>query len=292
MAILTPLVAFLWNLPSISRFLLCPYYVFSMLLSIAFVFIRKVPPLCSGLSSDREDGNPCDFDWREVEILMFLSAIVMMKNRRSITIEQHLGNALMFSKVASLMLFFRLDIRLGLLYLILCVVFMVTCRPPLFLGPEHTMYLSSKTMEEVVCCARSGTWLVEFFANWAPECQSFAPVFANISLQYNCPGLHFGKIDVGRYAEMAQRFAISTSPLRPHLPALVLFRDGREIQRRPQVDKRGKVCPWTLSEENIIREFDLNEIYAESKQKGKMKQEAGKQMEGKGTCGSEKNKDL
>uniref|UniRef100_A0A8C4QR84 Thioredoxin-related transmembrane protein 2b n=1 Tax=Eptatretus burgeri TaxID=7764 RepID=A0A8C4QR84_EPTBU len=208
-----------------------------------------------------------------------------------VTIEQHVGNALMFSKVASLILFFRLDFRLGLLYLILCIVFIVTCRPPVFLGPEHTMYLSSKTMEEIVCCARSGTWLVEFFANWAPECQSFAPVFANLSLQYNCPGLHFGKIDVGRYAEMAQRFGISTSPLRSHLPALVLFRDGREIQRRPQVDRRGKVCPWTLSEENIIREFDLNEIYAESKQKGKMKQ-AGKEMEGKGSCGSEKNKDL
>lgn len=135
---------------------------------------------------------------REVEILMFLSAIVMMKNRRSskfslllkvqtddlkvlscyerdmnlvnlslipfrgwiwsfiphptpshfkilqgdggnrrtwehvaqpdlwhlcvsVTVEQHIGNIFMFSKVANAILFFRLDIRMGLLYLTLCI---------------------------------------------------------------------------------------------------------------------------------------------------------------------------
>ncbi|CAM9497193.1 unnamed protein product [Bubo scandiacus] len=71
---------------------------------------------------------------REVEILMFLSAIVMMKNRRSITVEQHIGNIFMFSKVANAILFFRLDIRMGLLYLTLCIVFLMTCKPPLYMG--------------------------------------------------------------------------------------------------------------------------------------------------------------
>ena len=60
-------------------------------------------------------------DKREVEILMFLSAIVMMKNRRCITMEQHVGNIFMFSKVANAILFFRLDIRMGLLYITLCI---------------------------------------------------------------------------------------------------------------------------------------------------------------------------
>ena len=27
------------------------------------------------------------------------------------------------------------------------------------------------------------TWIVEFYANWSPECQSFAPVFADLSLK-------------------------------------------------------------------------------------------------------------
>lgn len=35
--------------------------------------------------------------------------------------EQHIGNIFMFSKVANAILFFRLDIRMGLLYLTLCI---------------------------------------------------------------------------------------------------------------------------------------------------------------------------
>lgn len=27
------------------------------------------------------------------------------------------------------------------------------------------------------------TWIVEFFANWSSECQSFAPIFADLSLK-------------------------------------------------------------------------------------------------------------
>jgi len=38
-----------------------------------------------------------------------------------VTVEQHVGNIILFSKVANVILFFRLDIRLGLLYLTLCI---------------------------------------------------------------------------------------------------------------------------------------------------------------------------
>lgn len=38
-----------------------------------------------------------------------------------VTVEQHMGNLFLFSKVANVILFFRLDIRLGILYLALCL---------------------------------------------------------------------------------------------------------------------------------------------------------------------------
>ncbi|XP_025896024.1 thioredoxin-related transmembrane protein 2 [Nothoprocta perdicaria] len=138
---------------------------------------------------------------------MFLSAIVMMKNRRSITVEQHIGNIFMFSKVANVILFFRLDVRMGLLYLTLCIVFLMTCKPPLYMGPEYIKYFSDKTIDEELERDKRVTWIVEFFANWSSECQSFAPIFADLSLKYNCPGLHFGKVDVGRYTDVSSRCA-------------------------------------------------------------------------------------
>lgn len=100
---------------------------------------------------------------------------------------------------------------------LLCVsVFLMTCKPPLYMGPEYIKYFSDKTIDVstsgrvggrglvvgethlgpvvlkcvfTVCVqdelARDGrvTWIVEFFANWSPECQSFASVYADLSLK-------------------------------------------------------------------------------------------------------------
>ncbi|XP_017547570.1 thioredoxin-related transmembrane protein 2-A [Pygocentrus nattereri] len=265
MGLITGLYSFFYNLPTIYKWLLRPYYLLSFLLSIAFLAVRKCPGLCEHLPSQREDGNSCDFDWREVEILMFLSAIVMMKNRRAITLEQHIGNIFLFSKVANVVLFFRVDLRFGLLYITLCVVFLITCKPPIYMGPEYIKYFSDKTIDEELERDSRIMWLVEFYANWSPECQCFAPVFADLSLKYNCSGLKFGKIDIGRYASVAERYKVSPSPLSKQLPSLLLLQGGREIMRRPQVDKKGRAVSWSFTEENIIREFNLNETFEKFK---------------------------
>lgn len=275
MALLTPLLAFLYHLPQVYKWLLKPYYIASLFMSIAFLAVRKTPGICDHLATQREDGNSCDFDWREVEILMFLSAIVMMKNRRAITVEQHVGNIILFSKVANVILFFRLDIRMGLLYLTLCIVFLMTCKPPLYMGPEYIKYFSDKTIDDELDRDSRVTWIVEFFANWSPECQSFASVYADLSLKYNCAGLKFGKVDIGRYGEVSKKYKVSASPLSKQLPSLVLFQGGKEVMRRPQVDKKGRAVSWSFTEENIIREFNLNELYQKSKKLNKTKGDKG-----------------
>ncbi|XP_026855137.1 thioredoxin-related transmembrane protein 2-A [Electrophorus electricus] len=273
MGLITGLFTFFYHLPQIYMWLLRPYYTLSFLLSIAFLVVRKCPGLCEHLPSQREDGNSCDFDWREVEILMFLSAIVMMKNRRAVTLEQHMGNIFLFSKVANVVLFFRVDLRLGLLYLTLCVVFLITCKPPMYMGPEYIKYFNDKTIEEELERDSRVTWLVEFYANWSPECQCFASVFAELSMKYNCCGLKFGKIDIGQYTAVAERYKVSASPLSKQLPSLLLLQGGRELVRRPQVDKKGRAVSWAFMEENIIREFNLNEIFEKCKKLSKGRNE-------------------
>ncbi|XP_058654609.1 thioredoxin-related transmembrane protein 2-A isoform X2 [Onychostoma macrolepis] len=223
--------------------------------------LKTCPGLCEHLPSQREDNNSCAFDWRELEILMFLSAIVMMKNRRAITLEQHIGNIFLFSKVANVVLFFRVDLRLGLLYLTLCVVFLITCKPPIFMGPEYITYFSDSTIDEELQRDGRVTWIVEFYANWSSECQSFAPIFADLSLKYNCLGLKFGKVDIGQYGAVAERYKVNPSPLCKQLPSLLLLQGGREIMRRPLLDKKGRAIGWSFTEEDIIREFNLNEIF-------------------------------
>lgn len=36
-------------------------------MTVAFLVVRKAPGLCEHLSSQREDGNSCDFDWVSME---------------------------------------------------------------------------------------------------------------------------------------------------------------------------------------------------------------------------------
>uniref|UniRef100_A0AAQ6A1L8 Thioredoxin domain-containing protein n=1 Tax=Amphiprion ocellaris TaxID=80972 RepID=A0AAQ6A1L8_AMPOC len=258
MGIITGVCTFLYHLPQIYKWLLKPYYITSFFMTVAFLVVRKAPGLCEHLATQREDGNSCDFDWREVEILMFLSAIVMMKNRRAITLEQHIGNLFLFSKVANVILFFRLDIRLGILYLALCLAFVMTCKPPLYMGPEYIKYFSDKTIDEELQSDSRVTWIVEFYANWSSDCQSFAPIFADLSLKYR----------------------VSTSPLAKQLPTLVLFQGGREIMRRPMVDNKGRAVSWTFNEENIIREFNLNELFQKSKKLSKTRGSKGEEQNG------------
>ncbi|XP_062381301.1 thioredoxin-related transmembrane protein 2-A [Sardina pilchardus] len=273
MGLITGAFAFFYHLPRIYTWLLKPYYIVSFVISVAFLLIRKCPGICENLPSQREDGDSCNFDWREVEILMFLSAIVMMKNRRAFTVEHHIGNLLLFSKVASTILFFRVDIRLGLFYLALCLVFVMTCKPPIYMGPEYITYFSDKTIEEELKRDSRVTWIVEFYANWSPECQSFAPVFAELSLKYHCTFLRFGKLDVGRYGEMAESYKVKPSPLSKQMPSLIIFQNGREIMRRPMVDKKERAVSWSFTEDNIIREFNLNELYQKSTKLSKGKDE-------------------
>ncbi|KAK2904188.1 thioredoxin-related transmembrane protein 2-A [Channa argus] len=269
MGLITGVFTFLYHLPQIYKWLLKPYYIASFLMTVAFLVVRKTPGLCEHLATQREDGNSCDFDWRELEILMFLSAIVMMKNRRAFTLEQHIGNLFLFSKVANVILFFRLDIRLGILYLTLCVAFVMTCKPPLYMGPEYIKYFNDKTIDEELQKDSRVTWIVEFYANWSSDCQAFAPIFADLSLKYNCAGLRFGKVDIGRYGEISQRYRVSTSPLAKQLPSVALFKGGQEIMRRPVVDSKGRAMSWTFNEENMIREFNLNELFQKSKKLNK-----------------------
>lgn len=103
-------------------------------------------------------------------------------------------------------------------------------------------------------------------------------VLNTVLFRYNCAGLNFGKVDVGRYTDVSTRYVprtwadarsaslgvvcadiysvpsgpcrykVSTSPLTKQLPTLILFQGGKEVMRRPQIDKKGRAVSWTFSE--------------------------------------------
>lgn len=124
------------------------------------------------------------------------------------------------------------------------------------------------------------TWLVTFYAAWSPASINFAPIFAKLSANYHLPNLKFGKIDVGRYPDIAEQMYINTSSLTRQLPTLVLFQDGKEVGRAPEIVK-GRVQKFLFKEDEIVNVFDLNNLYAECKKDKKYAAQIKQQEEAK-----------
>ena len=49
---------------------------------------------------------------------------------------------------------------------------------------------------------------------------------------------------------------MSASPLSKQLPSLVLFQGGKEVMRRPQVDKKGRAVSWSFTDVRLMVHFD------------------------------------
>lgn len=143
---------------------------------------------------------------------------------------------------------------------------------PTYSGPDKVIYFQgAQGLEDELNRDKKCSWFVTFYTAWNPACVTFAPVFAQMSVECALDNLKFGKVDVGRYPEAAKKYQINDGSLSNQLPTLILFREGKEVLRRPMFDAKGKVLKFSFSQENIKRAFDLNNLHEECKSSMKNK---------------------
>ncbi|XP_078490421.1 thioredoxin-related transmembrane protein 2-B [Ciona intestinalis] len=261
MTFITPLILFLKNSHSVRK-ALTPGLISSLFMSVLFILVRKVPPVCKHMPSFEE--NECTFDWREVEIGMFLLSIIVIKNRASVSAEQMITSTLMYTKLASAVLFYRLDPRFAIGYCLLCV-FRLWLLPDYFVdGPEELTYFSDTTLQESLEEDKRVTWVVLFYTTWSPHCHSVSPVFSELSNEYATKYLKFAKIDIGKYSKAAKTYGVSASTMSHQLPTIIVFEDGKAVDWRPMLGSNKKFVKYVFTEENIKRDFGMNKLYDES----------------------------
>lgn len=255
MAIITPLIFAFRNRKHISATVTASLAI-NVFLSTLFVTARKMPGICEHMPT--HEGQICDFDWREMEALMFLSCIVVIKTRSALSWYQTYSTALQFAKITSAYLFFRMNVYVGLFYCLVCLIRLYFLPDDEIKLPDNITYIND--LAEV----NKDYWMLELYTTWSPACQKVAPVFADLSRDYACDKLKFGKVDVGRNQEIGKKFNLRIDSLSQQVPTIALMKDGECVEIRPEVSAKGKLSKFHFSAENIIREFHLNQVFTKA----------------------------
>lgn len=250
--------------------LLKPYYWVNILLSLTFLLAKRCPIVCSYCTFlFPVDTDYCELGSRETEILFFLIIVIMIRTRKagSTTMIAYMTSSFIYTKVANLILWSYHDMRLGVAYGILIVLVGLLLPEPTYSGPEKVTYFRTENgLDDELNRNKKVTWVVCFYTAWNPSCVNFAPIFAELSSEYYLDNLKFGKVDIGRFPDVGKKHHVSDSSMSKQLPTIILFRDGKEVERRPMADHKGKLQKFFFSHDNIRAAFDLNNLYKEAKE--------------------------
>ena len=77
--------------------------------------------------------------------------------------------------------------------------------------------LTKESFDEKI---KTGTVLVDFWADWCGPCRMLAPILDELAEKLSDKAV-FAKVDVDAETEIAQRFGISS------IPTVILFKDGQ-----------------------------------------------------------------
>ena len=64
--------------------------------------------------------------------------------------------------------------------------------------------------------------VIDFYADWCGPCKMFAPIFEEVSLDYD---FNFVKINVDNYSDIARKYGVMS------IPTVILFENGIEKKK-------------------------------------------------------------
>lgn len=248
-----------------ARRFLAPYYSASALLIASYLLTRQWWLQHGDLKYAH--ATPRELLQKERYAISLLVSACSIKLYRADAMDSWLSDALTYGKSATMLMVWFMDYRLAIYYVLLIVIFYLLFPQPIYQGPSAIHQFTPASFKELVEEATQPelTWLVEFYAPWAPPCIHLEPVLAELSLKYSTDRLKFGKVDASRWPQLATQHKVQVYGAMPHLPTFVEFKGGKELGRIPHLFEDGTVSSMKVRRQDIIVAFGLEEQLAESK---------------------------
>lgn len=92
---------------------------------------------------------------------------------------------------------------------------------PLVEDHKNIITLTDKNFQNMT---KNKLVLVDFWASWCAPCRIMAPVLNDVATELT-GNSHVGKVNIEQYQSLAQKFRVK------NIPTLILFKNGREINR-------------------------------------------------------------
>ncbi|CAH9064768.1 unnamed protein product [Cuscuta epithymum] len=195
---------------------------------------------------------------REIQALVAFSAISVVKTVRAETWQTVISDTLFFAKIFLNALALVMDYHLALWYTLMFLVIHILTQQPPYEGLGNSIQLTPLQLEALLTeGTTSRFWLVEFRALSTSTCICTSSFFPELSITYSNKNLSFGVVDLGLFPNAAEKFEISLASLN-QLPLYILFENGAEVTRFPELDFQGTVFSSSVTKKLLCERFELD----------------------------------
>ena len=222
---------------------------------------------------------------REDSIITILVAIILLRYIKYFSNwDKFLCEIFFFSKFAISVLLLLISRKIFFWYILACLIIWLLIKYPRYQGPSNIIELpnyeafkdiieqsQNKQKEKLHKKSHNNInnqdvyLFVIFYSNYSYDCLYTEELFAHLSIKYYANNLVFTRMNVDINEAFVEKLGIDLHK-NVSLPYMIMFKNGKEVERLPGYDEKGKPRKMKFyREKDIVEIFDLKNIVKEEK---------------------------
>ena len=251
------------------------YYIFNYLLILIYPILRN-----SGNKYMLKKKDNWGYQ-REDSILTILVTIILLRYVRYFSNwDKFICEVFFYSKFAISILLFLISKKIFVWYILACLIIWLLIKFPKYNGPSNIIEIPNyETFNEIIDKlqpkpnekshrrshnninnAVDNYLFVIFYSNYSYDCLYTEELFANLSIKYYSTNLIFAKMNVDLNEFFVEKLGINLHH-NVTLPYMIMFKNGKELERLPGYDEKGKPKKMKYyKEKEIVEVFGFKNI--------------------------------